>query len=81
MASASGFDTAHQNLDILSGDSGTLENVQERFLVPYARGEVKVYTFQEAMGMKSTSFGGFNGKVWCSLLFHGACLLITKGCG
>lgn len=63
IASATGFDTGHQNIRDLAIDSETLEFCRENFLKLHRRREFKICTFQEGCGMKGSSFLGLNQKV------------------
>src|SRR3978361_669460 len=63
IVSAMGFDTNSQNLSTLAIDSQTLEDNHERFLRLYNRRKFEICTFQEARGMRGTSFASLNDKV------------------
>jgi hypothetical protein len=63
IASATGFDTGHQNIRDLAIDSPMLEDCRERFLKLYNRRKFEICTFQEGRGMKGTSLLGLNQKV------------------
>jgi len=63
IASATGFDTAHQNIRDLAIDSATLEDLHERFMALDDGRKFKIRTFQEGRGMKGTTALGLNRKV------------------
>lgn len=63
IVSAGGFDTNHQNIAALAVDSQILEEYHERFLKLHNRKNFEIRTFQEALGMKGTSFANLNKKV------------------
>jgi hypothetical protein len=60
---AIGFDGAGQNLVALRPDSTLLEQCREEFYLLYKKASFEVYTFQEAKGLKGTSFSPFKDKV------------------
>lgn len=63
IVSISGFDTANQNIQALQVDGGLLEHCDERFQKLRKHCEFKIHTFQEAHGIRGTSFFGLNEKV------------------
>lgn len=63
IVSATGFDTAYQNIRDLAIDSHTLEDYHERFLNLDDSRKIEIRTFQEARGMRGTSVLGLNNKV------------------
>jgi ankyrin repeat domain-containing protein 50 len=63
LVSAVGFDAASQNIRTLEIDSPILEDCDQRFQKIHKRGGFRVFTFQEAHGMKGTQILNLNQKV------------------
>jgi len=60
---ATGFDTANQNLNALKPDNALLYQCRRDFFTLFNGGSFKVYTFQEARGLKGIGFARLNDKV------------------
>ena len=63
IASATGFDTAKQNIGTLEIDSGILIECHRRFQQLQTRQGIEICTFQEERGMTGISYLGLNQKV------------------
>lgn len=79
IASASGFDTSNQNIDVLKPNSALLEDLGERFLKLYLGNpsQLKIHTFQEAMGLSSFGYT-VRDKVLLALGWQFLSLLTTN---